>query len=263
MKRILDRTATRLMRWTLVGVATMHSALPVEAQDPVELIRLIDSPTAGLVDKGRFATDLRLFPNGGVQGQLTAGIMRRLAIGLSFGGEGIIGDGSIDWYPSVEAAARYRLIEENESLPAFTLGYETQGYGRHVGSRYQVKSKGFFLAMSKNYDSGFGQFGVHAGINRSREDADDEGLTGWVGFDKAVNEELLVLGEYDFALDDNADDSLGSGRGYLNLGSFWSPTDGLHLGFLLKNVLENGDGDGVGPDPDMSRELVVRYTERF
>lgn len=257
------RLNTRRAGRTVAALLALLIAAPATAQDPMELIRLIDNPTAGLIDKGRFAADLRLFPEGGLKGQLTAGIMRRLAIGLSFGGEGIIGDGAVDWYPRVEAAARYRLIEESESLPAFTIGYETQGYGRYVSDRYQVKSKGFFLALSKNYMSGFGQFGVHAGINRSREDADDSGPNGWVGIDKAINEELLLVGEYDFALDDNDDDSLGSGRGYMNLGAFWAPTQGLHLGFLLKNVLENGNGGGIGPDPDLSRELVVRYTETF
>ena len=252
-----------LVQWAIVAMVVTFIPIASQAQDPVELIRLIDNPTAGLVDKGRFAADFRLFPQGGLQGQLTAGIMRRLAIGLSFGGEGIIGDGNVDWYPRVEVAARYRVIEESEALPAFTLGYETQGHGRYVGERYQVKSKGFFLAISKNYVSGFGQFGVHAGANRSREDEDDDGLNGWVGLDKSINEELIVAGEYDFALNDNGDDALGSGRGYLNLGAFWAPTDGLYLGFLLKNVLENGDGGGIGPDPELSRELVVRYTERF
>ena len=76
--------------------------------------------------------------------------MRRLSIGLSFGGEGIIGDGKVDWYPRVEAAVRYRFIEESTALPALTLGYETQGYGRFAGDRYQVKSKGVFFALSKN-----------------------------------------------------------------------------------------------------------------
>ena len=255
----------RALWWAILMGLLMSTTVPSRAQDPVELIRLIDSPTAGLVDKGRFAADLRLFPAGGLQGQLTAGIMRRLAIGLSFGGEGIIGDGEIDWYRRVEVAARYRLIEESESLPAFTLGYETQGYGRYVRARYQVKSKGFFLALSKNYVSGFGQFGLHGGINRSREDVDDDGLTGWVGFDKTINEELSVVAEYDFGLNDNDDDSLGSGRGFLNAGAYFSPVQGLSLGLLLKNVLENGDESGTvgGPDPDMSREVSVRYTEMF
>ena len=130
-----------------------------------ELVRLGDNPTAGLVDKGRGAVEMRMFPEGGLVGQLQAGIMRRLTIGLSFGGEGVIGNDPIDWYPRVEAAARYRVLEESEALPAFAVGYETQGYGPRAGDRYQVKSKGFFVAASKNYVSGFGQFGVHAGIN--------------------------------------------------------------------------------------------------
>ncbi|MDA0334791.1 MAG: hypothetical protein O2782_06485 [bacterium] len=230
-----------------------------------ELVRLVDSPTAGLVDKGRFAVDMRLFPQGGLSGQLQAGIMRRLTIGLSFGGEGIIGNDPIDWYPRVEAAARYRILEESEALPALAVGYETQGFGPRVGERYQVKSKGFFLAASKNYVSGLGQFGVHAGINWSNETTDDDGPNGWVGIDKTINEELSVVTEYDFGLNDNADDSLGSGRGFLNAGAYWSPAKGLSLGILLKNVLKNGDESGAsgGPDPDMSRELAVRYTEMF
>lgn len=230
-----------------------------------EMVRLVDSPTAGLVDKGLFAVDLRLFPEGGLVGQLHAGIMRRLTIGMSFGGEGLIGNDQIDWYPRVEAAARYRVLEESEALPAFSIGYETQGFGPRAGDRYQVKSKGFYVAASKNYVSGFGQFGLHSGINWSRESEDDDGPNGWVGVDKTVNEELSAVAEYDFALNDNDDESLGSGRGYLNAGAYWSPAQGLSLGFLLKNILENGDASGAagGPDPDMSRELSVRYTEMF
>ena len=61
-----------------------------------ELVRLVDNPTAGLVDKGRFAVDMRMFPDGGLVGQLHAGIMRRLTIGLSYGGEGVIGNDPIN-----------------------------------------------------------------------------------------------------------------------------------------------------------------------
>lgn len=229
-----------------------------------ELVRLIDSPTAGLVDKGRFAIDLRLFPQGGVVGQIQAGILRRLAIGLSFGGEGVIGNDAIDWYPRVEAAARYRVIEEGQSLPGVTLGYETQGFGPYAAERYQIKSKGFFVAASKNYTSAFGQFGIHGGANWSREHADDGGVSGWLGVDKSLNEEIATVAEYDLALNDNDDNAIGSGRGYLNAGVHWSPVPGLGLGLLLKNILRNGDAEAqVGPDPDMSREISVRYTETF
>ena len=254
-------TACVLATLCLPPAMTLAQSTPA-ASAAGELVRLIDSPTAGLVDKGRFAVDLRLFPEGGLVGQLHAGIMRRLTIGLSFGGESVIGNDPIDWYPRVEAAARYRVLEESEAFPALALGYETQGYGPRFAQRYQVKSKGFFVAASKNYISGFGQFGLHGGINWSRESKDDDGPNGWAGVDKRINEELSVVAEYDFAINDNDDDSLGSGRGYLNAGAYWSPAQGLGLGFLLRNVLENGDESGV-VDPDMSRELSVRYTEMF
>lgn len=261
------RTTTLLLAIAVALPLVVAQPLAVHGQDAGngELLRLIDSPTAGLIDKGRFDVDLRLFRDGGVVGQLHAGILRRLTIGLAFGGEGVIGNDAINWYPRVEASARYRVYEESAALPAFTAGYGTQGYGPHAGGRYQIKSKGFFVAASKNYVSGLGQFGVHGGINWSREDADDGGPSGWWGIDKTINEELTAVAEYDFALNDNDDDSLGSGRGYLNAGLYWSPVRGLGLGFLLKNVLENGDRTGVagGPDPDRSREISVRYTETF
>lgn len=260
----VPRKGGRLATYALATMCVLPAMASAQGAGS-ELVRLVDNPTAGLVDKGRFAVDMRMFPEGGLVGQLQAGIMRRLTIGLSFGGEGVIGNDPIDWYPRVEAAARYRVLEESEALPAFAVGYETQGYGPRAGDRYQVKSKGFFVAASKNYVSGFGQFGVHAGINWSRESDDDDGASGWVGIDKTINEELSAVAEYDFALNDNDDESLGSGRGYLNAGAHWSPVQGLSLGFLLKNILENGDESGTvgGPDPDMSRELSVRYTEMF
>ena len=67
------------------------------------------APAAGLIEKGRFGLNLRLFPRGGVLGQIDAGVLKRLSIGLSYGGVDVIGDDSIDWYPRVEVAARYRF----------------------------------------------------------------------------------------------------------------------------------------------------------
>ena len=251
---------TRTFFWLLLMLGA--SSMPAKSQPGLEPYRLIDSPTAGLVDKGRFASDLRLFPDGGVVGQLSAGVLRRLTISIAFGGTNIIGDDDIDWYPRVEPSIRYRIVEETSALPAATLGYETQGYGVRHEERYQVKSKGFFVAFSKNYASSFGQFGVHGGLNLTRESSDDGDLSGWAGIDKSINEELVLLGEYDFALNDNEDESLGSGKGFLNAGAYWSTVPNISIGFLLKNILGNGDGD-KGPDPDMSRELSVRYTEEF
>ena len=236
-----------------------------------EPVRLVDSPTAGLTSKGRFGIDVRLFSNGGVTGEVNAGILKRIAIGLSFGGTEIIGDDDVSWYPRVEASVRYRMIEESSAMPGVAIGYETQGYGAYEESRYQIKSKGLFAAFSKNYDSALGQFGIHAGINLTREDKDDGDLSGWLGMDKTIGD-LSLVGEYDLALNDNEDDSLGSGKGYLNVGAYWSAVPNIRIGVLLKNVLRNREDPKTGipvfdqqlsADPDISREVSIRYTEEF
>ena len=262
MARSVSDLAARSLRALMAVGAMGVVAAGGEVPEPT---RLVDSPTAGLVEKGHFGVDLRLFPAGGVLGQINAGALRRLSIGLSFGGVDVIGDDRIDWYPRVEVAARYRVIDESQGLPALTVGYETQGYGPYHNGRYQFKSKGFFAAASKNYMSGLGQFGVHGGVNMSRENDDDGDLSGWVGADKSVNEELTVVGEYDFALNDNDSDSLGSGKGFLNAGAYWAAVPNVSIGLVLKNILKNGDEDGLsgGPDPDMTREISIRYTEEF
>ena len=267
------QTPARAPRRFVPGVLSLVISASLSAQEPAEPVRLVDSPTAGLIAKGRFGIDLRLFPDGGMLGQMNAGVLKRVSIGISFGGTHLIGDEKIDWYPRVETAARYRLIEESQGLPAVTIGFETQGFGRYRDGRYQVKSKGLFCAFSKNYASGFGQVGWHGGVNFTREDRDDGGPSGWAGIDKRINEELTLVGEYDFGLDDNADNSLGSGKGYLNLGAEWSAVPGVTIGFLLKNVLQNGKQESAldggvaaipsGPDPDLSREISIRYTEGF
>ncbi|MBM3276949.1 MAG: hypothetical protein FJY95_02545 [Candidatus Handelsmanbacteria bacterium] len=263
-ERRISTYAAALVVLALAAPAGAQEVAAAEG-DRVEPVRLIDCPTAGLVAKGRFSADLRFFPQGGVMGQLNAGALDRLSIGLSFGGEQIIGDQEVDWYPRVEPTIRYRVLEESQALPALVLGYETQGYGLYCGGRYQIKSKGMFLAASKNYTGPLGQFGVHGGLNLSREDSDEDGdLSGWVGLDKSINAELGLVAEYDLATNDNDHSALGSGEGYLNLGAHWSVVPSLNLSLLLKNVLGNGKG---GADckggADLSRELAVRYTEEF
>lgn len=248
------------LRRRVVGLAACLScgAGPAAAETP-ELIRLVDCPTAGVIDKGRFGLDLRLFSGGGVLGQLTAGVVKRLTIGISYGGERIVGNQGIDWYPRVEAAARYRLVEESPVWPALVLGYETQGYGAYRSKRYQIKSKGAYVVLSKNYLSPLGQFGVHAGGNLSRETGDgDEDPSAWVGVDKSLNEDLSLVAEYDLALNDDSNSSPGTGTGYLNLGARASVGSQVSVCVYLKDVLGNGRAN-----PDPSRELAVVYTENF
>ncbi|MGB1717905.1 MAG: hypothetical protein ACPHSD_18145 [Candidatus Latescibacterota bacterium] len=241
------------VEWALCALISATFCGNAVAAERAELSRIVDSPTAGLVGKGYYAVGLRLFAGGGVLGQVQAGALKRLTIGLSFGGREIIGRGAIDWNPRVEVAARYRVIEESATWPALVLGYETQGYGTYARARYENKSKGFFVAMSKNFTSSLGQFGVHAGANKSRETVGGEDVSGWVGVDKSLNEDLSLLGEYELARNDGSESV-----GYLNAGARWAVAPQLKVSLLFKNLLQRGLGE-----PEPSRELTVFYTEEF
>ena len=241
-----------------VGIAT---ACPAAGETRAEQTRLIDCPTAGLVDRGQFALGMRLWGDGGLLARVDAGILTRLNIGVSYGGSRIIGNDAIDWYPRLEACARYRAVQESRALPALVVGYETQGYGQYAAKRYQIKARGLFLSVSKNYLHPLGQIGFHGGASLGREDADGDGdPTFWTGIDATINDELTVVGEYDLGLNDDALPSLGQGKGYLNAGISWAVAPDLVVSAYLKDLLGN---TLPSVSSDISRELSVTYSEAF
>ena len=72
--------------------------------------KLVDCPTAGLLPRGSFDFDIRMYGNGGLVTTIDVGLMHRFMIGMSFGGENVIGDGEADWNPGIDFLAKYRLI---------------------------------------------------------------------------------------------------------------------------------------------------------
>ena len=226
------------------------------AADRVELTSLVDSPTAGLVSKGHYAVNVHLFVDGGAVGRLHVGVLKRLSVGVSFGGEQLIGTGAVDWYPRVAVAARCRIIEEGYTWPALVLGFDTQGIGPYRDQRYQVKSKGIYLALSKNYTSMLGELGIHAGVNMSREDADDGDWSAWLGIDKSLRF-IALFAEYDLGRN-NGLQGQGVAEGYLNIGVAWTVAPQLRVAYYLKNALES---DHFGSQS--IRELAVTYRRKF
>ena len=221
---------------------------------------LINRPTAGSLERGSFDIELRMFPGGGLLGGIAVGLTERITFGTSYGGLNIIGEGEVSWNPRPEVNIKYRLMEESYTGPALSIGFSGQGFGEWSDSlkRYQIKSPGVYAALSKNYNM-IGNLGFHAGTNLSfeKEDGDDE-INLWIGFDKSINEEISFLGEYDFALNDNSDKSLGSGNGYLNAALRWAFVEELIIEFNVNNLLGNrNDSDAA------SREIKIIYVEFF
>ncbi len=230
--------------------------------DRLQPTKLIDVPTAGLLPRGSFDFDVKVYPQGGVIFRLDIGLMKRFMVGMSFGGENVIGEGEPDWNPRIEFAAKYRLINESWSFPALAIGFDSQGSGAFNDSldRYVYKSKGFYGVISKGYAMGDLPFGLHAGANYSLENDDkDKDITFFFGADMRFGDNLGVVGEYDLGTnDDKAQELFGKGYGYLNLGAQWIFSDRLFLQFNLKNLLLNRKDAST-----WGRELRIVYFESF
>lgn len=223
---------------------------------------LIDTPTAGSLHKGSYVSNLRIYPNGGLLAGLSIGLSNRVYLGLSFGGENIIGEGKVNWNPEPGIHFVYRMMDENIALPAVSIGYQSQGYGRYYEDddvkRYSIKSRGFYAVGSKNYDF-LGDMSFHGGLNYSLENEDtDEDLNFFIGVAKSLNPDLSLLAEYDLAINDNGSKSIGDGKGYLNIGLRWLFAKRLAIQFQMKNILENKENV-----PYSNREIKISYLEYF
>lgn len=219
---------------------------------------LIDKHTAGSLQKGSYSVNARLFGNGGLQNEIKVGISDRLMIGIGYGASGIIGRENIDWFNLPGAFISYRLFEENKAFPALSLGFDSQGYGAYDDKleRFEVKSMGFYAVASKNYIF-LGNLGLHGGTNLSLENDDgDKEINFFGGIDKSLNNELTLLAEYDFGLNDNKTND----GNYLNAGLRWDLGNSFQIEFFLKDILKNG---GELNKDKMVREIRLTFYNSY
>jgi hypothetical protein len=291
------RVLSGFSKRTAAALALVLSALNVFAQSQDIMIqprRLIDAHTAGILPKGNYDFECRIYPAGeddvwgcGIQMAIGVGITKRLNIGISYGGDGLVGRGStVRGNPYPGGLIKYRILEENMHFPALALGYEHQGYGgieRTEYDGYVNKSQGFFLALSKNYLLlKTVQFGVHGAANYSFEQHRQVTWpSGYLGLDIGLNNELALAFEYDLALNarDPADwdtlvevsshDSkmyINPLQGHLNAGLRWAFSPQFYLEFNVKDVLENRvrqNPQGGSKPLGWSRELKLVYLNNF
>ena len=208
---------------------------------------IVDMPTAGMLDKGSFAVDIDFYQDGGLLAGLSAGIFERLSFGISYGGSHLLGSGEAVMNPAPGVNVRIRLLEEQVSLPALAIGFDSQGKDGYIKDleRYAVKSPGIFAVVSKNYLLA-GYLSLHGGINYTFERSDDsKGYNVYAGAEKTLGSFLSLLAEYNIALNDNSESAMGKGRGYLNVAIRWSFAGGITLGLNLKDLLQNSRDDSM------------------
>lgn len=242
-----------------IFVMDYFSVYPQEKNYPV-LKELIDIPTAGSLNKGSFEVGLRMYPEGGVLSCFSVGFIDRLMATVYYGGENFIGEGEVNWNPQIGFEMRVRVIEESFYFPALSIGFNSQGFGgyRDHPKRYTYKSKGFYAVLSRNYNL-LGNLGFHVGGNKSLEKDDlDNDLDLFMGIDKGLPGGIELVAEYDCAFNDNGNQSLGRGNGYLNAGVKWSVTGGFNVTFAFRNLAKNKKfTSGIG------REIIISYIRKF
>ena len=245
----------------LVLLAAAVAALPA-----YELRQLVDAPTAGVLQRGEAAVFSKVYRNNGLLAGAEVGLFPRFMFGVSYGGENVVGNEEPTWRERVEFRAKFRILDESPKYPAVVVGFDSQGHGawHKEVDRYDIKSKGFYVAASRNFVF-LGNLGFHLGVNYSLEVDDDEGLDFWAGVDKSIGNQVTLLCEYDLALNDNADQDIegldrlsGYGRGYLNAGVSIRFTDDLDLRVQAYDLLENSPGT-MGLD----RAVMINYQFSF
>jgi hypothetical protein len=263
-----------MSRLLLILPICLALAVPVTAQEQQEVQRiysydnmppreLIDCPTAATLPRASFDFRLRTSSDGSLIAQTHIGLHRRFMLGVSYGGEEVLGEGTPDWYKNVAFMVKYQLISETIMTPAIALGYNGQGSGRYFSDldRFMYKSKGFYVVVSKGYQTYQWASGLHMGINYSLEktgDKDDE-VDFFLGADLSLQNDVLLVAEYDLALNDNKDEPYsGKGWGYFNVGLRWIFSERLELGIDLQNLFENRRDTN-----SFTRGLRITYLEFF
>lgn len=212
----------------------------------LECYNLIDMPTAGVLEKGNVGVNFYFMPLGVLISRIEVGVFDNFSFGISYGASNFIGVGDPSWYKLPGVNLKVRIIEETDKTPAIALGFDSQGKGEYFTkyngntiNRFRFKSPGFYAVMSKNYDF-LGFLSLHGMINYSLEKDDgDRDLDIVAGVEKTIGSKISIVGEFDFAINDNSKKSLGDGNGYLNAGVRWSMGGGFTLGFDFRDLLSN------------------------
>lgn len=243
------------------AMALVFCVSPAGGQE-VEDVYIVDSPTAGLLAHGGYLLQGSIGPHNSLLFGVQVGFHDRIMLGVSFGFQEFIGRGDVSINDKPGFQVKLRLLEESEIAPALALGIDTQGEGFYIeeDERYEVKSKGFYGIISKNYTL-LGDFSLHGGANYSLENKDEDGISVFGGLILELFPGFSVLLDYNAALDDNDEDVPSSrtrGRGYLDTGLRFDFSDSVRLKILFKDLLGNYE-----PEKGVSRTVELFYVNYF
>jgi len=229
------------MRVTLLLLAVV---LPAAA-----ILYHVDQPGPISLAHAEYYASARLWGEGGVMMRFGLGLFDRVTLGMSYGGDRVIGANRPEFFDRYRPDFQFRLalLQEQGYYPNLVLGFESQGYDACSGQEYQVKEKGGYLCLGKTLDAirTHGQLGVNYW----------QGFNGFVACNALLPGNMELIAEYDPGFNNRSPDL--KKRGFLNLGLGWTFADKIRLVLGLRDLLGNVT------DNRLNRTLELSLNERF
>ena len=207
----------------------------------------IDQPVPISLAHAEYYVSARLWGRGGVMMRFGLGLFDRVTLGMSYGGNNIIGAQKPEFFDRYrpEFQARLAILREQGYVPNVVVGFESQGYDDCIRQEYLVREKGGYLCVGKTMDV----IRTHCqlGVNYWN------GLDGFLALNALLPGNVELIAEYDPALNDKTD----ANRGFLNFGIGWTFAEKVRMVLGLRDILGNRD------DTRLNRVFEISFNERF
>jgi hypothetical protein len=210
----------------------------------------IDEPVPISLAHAEYYVSGRLWGEGGIMMRFGFGLFNRLTLGMSYGGNHVLGPGTPRFFDRYrpDFQARLAILQEQGYTPNLLLGFESQGYDDCSLQVYQVREKGAYLCAGKTVDV----IRTHCQLGVNYWD----GFDGFLAFNTLLPGSAEVILEYDPAFNDHIQNR-GLRPGYVNFGV------GVTIAEKVRMVLGLRDIFGYKAATRLNRVLEISINDQF
>jgi len=227
-----------------IVLLVLAAVLPASA-----ILYNIDQPVPISLAHAEYYVSARLWGSGGIMMRFGLGLFDRVTLGMSYGGNYIIGARKPEFFDRYrpEFQARLAVLQEQGYAPNVMLGFESQGYDDCIQQEYEVREKGGYLCVGKTVDA----IRTHCQLGVSYW----KGFDGFVALNALLPGDVELIAEYDPAFNDRREEQ--KNPGFLNFGIGWTFAERIRMVLGLRDALGNR------AETKLNRVLEISLNERF